>query len=91
MPDGQRADVAREPRDHRGRAGAGAAAHAGGDEDHVGALQQALDLVLLLEGRPVAELGVRAGAEAARDAAAEVDGDVGGRLLQRLKVGVDRP
>ena len=89
MPDRQRADVAREPRDHRRGAGAGAAADAGGDEDHVGALQQALDLVLLLEGRLVAELRVGARAEATRDAAAEVDGDVGGRLLQRLKVGVD--
>ena len=86
---GERADVAGEPRDDRRGAGAGAAAHAGGDEDHVGALQQALDLVLLLERGLVAELGVRARAEAARDAAAEVHGDVGGRLLQRLEVGVD--
>ena len=71
-------------------AGAGAAAGAGGDEDHVGALEQALDLVLLLEGRAVADLGVGAGAEAARLLVADVDGDVGDAELQRLKVGVDR-
>ena len=49
--------------DRRG-AGARAAAGAGGDEDHVGALEQALDPVLLLEGGAVAELGIGAGAEA---------------------------
>ena len=87
--DGQRADLAGEAGDHRGGAGAGAAAGAGGDEDHVGALQQALDLVLLLEGGAVADLGVGAGAEAARLLVADVDGDVGDAELQRLKVGVD--
>ena len=87
--DGQRADLAGEPGDHRSGAGAGAAACSGGDEDHVGALEQALDLVLLLEGGAVAELGVGAGAEAARLLAADVDGDVGGAVLQRLKIGVD--
>ena len=88
--DGQRADLAGEAGDHRGGAAAGAAAGAGGDEDHVGALQQALDLVLLLEGGAVADLGVGAGAEAARLLVADVDGDVGDAELQRLKIGVDR-
>ena len=87
--DGQRADVAGEAGDHGRGAGAGAAAGAGGDEDHVGALEHALDPVLLLEGGAVAELRVGAGAEAAGDAAADVDGQVGGALLQRLKIGVD--
>ena len=87
--DGQRADLAGEAGDHRGGAGAGAAAGAGGDEDHVGALEQALDLVLLLEGGAVADLGVGAGAEAARLLVADVDGDVGDAELQRLKIGVD--
>ena len=87
--DRQRADLAGEARDHRRRAGAGAAARAGGDEDHVGALQQALDLVLLLERRAVADLRVGAGAEAARHAAADVEVTSARRLLQRLKVGVD--
>ena len=88
-PDRQRADVAREPSDHRRRAGPGATAGAAGDEDEVGALEQALDLVLFLERGPVAELGVGAGAEATRHAAAQVDGDVGVGLLERLQVGVD--
>ena len=37
--------------DDRGGAGAGAAALAGGDEDHVGALQHLLDLLEVLLGR----------------------------------------
>ena len=73
----------------RSGAAAGAAAGAGGDEDHVGALEQALDLVLLLEGGAVADLGIGAGAEAARLLVADVDGDVGDAELQRLKIGVD--
>ena len=87
--DRQRADLAGEAGDDRGGAGAGAAAGTGGDEDHVGALQQALDLVLLLEGGAVADLGVGAGAEAARLLVADVDGDVSDAELQRLKIGVD--
>ena len=39
--DGQDALLAGDPGDHRRRAGAGAAAHAGGDEHHVRALQLA--------------------------------------------------
>ena len=35
--DGQDAELLRDLRDHRRRAGAGAAAHAGGQEEHVGA------------------------------------------------------
>ena len=61
-----------------------------GDEDHVGALEQALDLVLLGERGLVPQRRVGARAEAARDLAADVDGDVGHALLERLKVGVDR-
>ena len=87
--DGERADLAGEAGDDRGGAAAGATAGAGGDEDHVGALQQALDLVLLLEGGAVADLGVGAGAEAARLLVADVHGDVGDAELQRLKIGVD--
>ena len=48
----------------RGAAGAGAAALAGGDEDHVGALEHLLDLVAVLLGGLAADLGVAAGAEA---------------------------
>ena len=38
-PDRQRAKLARDPRDDRSGAGAGATAFAGGDEDHVRAAQ----------------------------------------------------
>src|SRR3954468_10826830 len=80
--------LAGEAGDHRGGAGAGAAAGAGGDEDHVGALEQALDLVLLLEGGAVADLRIGAGAEPAGLLVADVDGDVSDTELQRLKIGV---
>ena len=87
--DGERADLAGDARHHGRRAGAGAAAGAGGDEDHVRALEQALELVVLLHRRCAAELGVRARAEPARGVAADVQPRVGGRLLERLHVGVD--
>ena len=86
-----RAPTSRARRATTGRGAAtGAAACTGGDEDHVGALEQALDLVLLLEGRAVAHLGVGAGAKAARLLVADVHGDVGDAELQGLKIGVDR-
>ena len=50
MPDGQRAELARDPRDDRCGAGAGAAALAGRDEDHVRAAQRRADLVVRLLG-----------------------------------------
>ena len=65
-PDGERADLAGDL-GHDGRAArAGAAALAGGDEDHVRALERLLDLVAALPARPPADLGIRAGAETAR-------------------------
>ena len=79
----------RDARDDRSGAGAGAAAGAGGDEHHVRALEQVLDAVVVLHRRGAPELRVGAGAEAAREALADVDRDVGVRLLQRLHVGVD--
>ncbi len=59
--DGQRADlVLGDLGDHRRGAGAGAAALAGGDEDHVGALERLLDLVARLGRRALADVRVRA-------------------------------
>jgi hypothetical protein len=69
---------------------AGAAARPRGQEDHVGALEQLLDLVLLVEGGLVADARVGAGAETAGHLAADVQRQVRVRRLQRLKVGVDR-
>ena len=88
--DRQRADVTGEAGDHGRRPGSGAAAGSGGDEDHVRALEQALDPVLLVERGAEAERGVGPGAEAAGLVAADVDGQVGHAELERLKVGVDR-
>ena len=70
--DRQRALVARDLRDDRRRAGAGAAAHAGGDEHHVGALQRLRDALDVFERGLAPDLGLRAGAEAARESAAEL-------------------
>ena len=89
-PDRQRAELARDPRDDRRRAGAGAAALAGGDEHHVGAAQRALDRVVAVLGGAAADLRVRAGAEALGDLAADVDLRRGVAHLQLLDVGVDR-
>ena len=49
--DRERAEALGRLGDDRGGAGAGAAALAGGDEDHVGALQHLLDLLEVLLGR----------------------------------------
>ena len=76
--------------DDRRAAGAGAAALARGDEDHVGALEHLFDLVAVLLGRLAADLGIAAGAEATGELAADVELHVGVAHEQRLGVGVDR-
>jgi hypothetical protein len=87
--DGQRADLEREIRNDRRRAGAGAPALACRDEDHVGAFQRFLQLVArLLRGRAT-DVGVRAGAEPAGGRLADVDLHVGVAHLQRLRIRVD--
>ena len=88
--DGERADAAGDLGDDRRAAGAGAAALARGDEDHVGALEHLLDLVAVLLGRLAAHLGVGAGAETAGELAPDVELHVGVAHQQRLRVGVDR-
>ena len=55
---------ARRLGDDRRCAGAGAAAHAGGDEHHVRAGEVIADLVDHFLGRGAADVGLRAGAEA---------------------------
>ena len=57
--DGQNAHLARDLRDHRRGSGAGAAAHAGGDEAHVGAHQVIADLLDGLFGGRAADFGLR--------------------------------
>ena len=74
--------------DDRRGAGAGAAAHAGGDEHHVRAGEMIADLVDHLFRRGAADLGLRAGAEAFGDLRAHLDDALGLRHRQRLRVGV---
>ena len=88
--DGQGAERAGDVGDDGRAAGAGAAALAGGDEDHVGALEDLLDLLAVVLGGLAADVRVGAGAEAAGEFAADVELDVGVAHQQRLRVGVDR-
>ena len=60
--DGQDAGLAGDVRDRGRRARAGAAAHAGGDEDHVRILQTLGDIVAALLGAALADIGIAAGA-----------------------------
>ena len=62
--DGQRAELAGQAGDDRRGAGAGAAAEAGGHEDHVRAVERFDQLVGVLEGRLPADVRIGAGAEA---------------------------
>ena len=87
--DGQRTERARDAGHDGGATGAGATALAGGDEDHVGALEDLLDLLEVVLGGLLADLGVGARAEAAGQLAADVELDVGVAHEQRLRVGVD--
>ncbi len=86
--DRQRAELAGQAGDHRRRAGAGAAAEAGGDEDHVGARQRLDDRVGVLERGLPADVGIGAGAEPLRQLLADLDLDGGLVVLERLDVGV---
>jgi hypothetical protein len=60
-------------RDDRRSTRAGAAAHAGGDEQHVGALDRFLDAIAVFHGRLPAEIRVGARAEPLGDVAADLD------------------
>ena len=75
--------------DDGGRTGSGAASLAGGDEDHVGALQRLLDVVAALGRGSGTDLGLTAGAEAAGQLLADRELDVGVAGAERLRVGVD--
>ena len=74
--------------DHRGGAGAGAAAHAGGDEHHVRAGEMVADLVDHLLGGGAPDLRLRAGAETFGHLHAHLDDALGLRHRQRLRVGI---
>ena len=84
--DGQRAGLPGDVGDHRGRAGAGAAAHAAGHEDHVGVLDGLIDVVTALLCGLAANLRVAARAEAARDLVANAKAIGGVRARKGLRV-----
>ena len=88
--DGERVEFLGQRSDHRGGAGPGAAAHAGGDEDHVRALQQLHNAVGILERRLTPDFGIGARAQTAGDLGAELQ--FVGHLAsgQGLRVGVHR-
>ena len=86
--DGQGAAGFGDFADHRGGAGAGAAAHPDGDKDHIGAVDGFFDVGAGFLGGLAAEFGLGAGAEAAGEVLAEGDavGDVAAEKV--LGVGV---
>ena len=88
--DRERSELAAELGDDRRAARAGAAALAGGDEDHVRALERLLQLVAALLRGGETDCGIRACAEAAGGGRADVDLDVGVADHQRLGVRVHR-
>ena len=85
---GENAQIVGHLGHHRGSAGAGAAAHTGGDKHHLRPLQGAGDLVLALFGGTLAHLGVGACAAALGQLCAQLYllGGLAGQ--QRLLVGV---
>ena len=86
--DGEGAEVASHLGYDRGRARAGAAAHAGGDEDHVGPLEGLGDGVAILQGRLLADLGLAARPEAVGDLRPEAELHVGLGEIEGLEIGV---
>src|SRR3569623_1041903 len=85
---GKDAEFARRLRDAGRAAGARAAAHAGGDEQHVDALDPFDDAVAIFHRRLAAHVRIGAGAEALGDAGAELQHGAGRRITQRLRIGV---
>nr|WP_206542962.1 hypothetical protein [Pantoea stewartii] len=86
--DGEDPHLAGSLGDHRRSARAGAAAHAGGDENHVRAGERiAKPVHHLLRGR-CTDNGLRTGAEALGDLGTHLDDALRFRHRQRLRVGV---
>ena len=88
--DGERADFLRDLREDGRGAGSGAAAHAGGDEDHVRAGEDLGDLGVVLESGLAADLRVGAGAEALGQLLADRELRRSQRGVERLPIGVGR-
>lgn len=88
--DREGAERARDVGDDGCAAGAGAAALSGGDEDHVGPLEDLLDLLTVVLCRLATDGRVGPGAEATGEFAADVELDVGVAHQQGLRIRVDR-
>ncbi len=86
--DGEDAEFACGFRDDRSSAGAGAAAHAGGDEHHMRAGEVIADFVDHLFRGGAADFGLGAGAETFGDLRTHLNDALGLRQRQRLRVGV---
>ena len=88
--DGQDTQVVGRLGHDRGSARAGAAAHAGGDKDHLRTLQRVGDLVLALLGGALADLRVSTGTAALGQLGTKLDLLGGLGVEQSLLVGVHR-
>jgi hypothetical protein len=66
----------------------GAAAQAGGDEDHVGARQRLNDVVGVFERRLAPDVGVGSGAKPLRELVADLQLHRRLRVVERLQIGV---
>ena len=86
--DRERAELAAEAGDDRRRAGAGAAAKPGRDEDHVGARERLDDHVGVLERRLPPDVRIRARAEPLRQLLTELQLHCRAAVVERLRVGV---
>ena len=86
--DRQRADLARHLGDDGGRAGSGAAPHAGGHEDHVRAFEDLAQAIAGLQRRGATAIRVGAAAQAAGHLGAQLHLDGSQVVLERLGVGV---
>lgn len=74
--------------DDRRGAGTGAATHAGGDEDHVGAFQHFGNALAIFQSRLTTDFRIGAGTQPLGDARAELQNGARRDVLQRLCVGV---
>ena len=87
-PDREDAEVARSLGNDRSSTGAGAAAHAGGDEHHMRAVEVIADLIDHFLRRRAPDVGLRAGAQALGHLHAHLNDALGLRHGQGLGIGV---